>query len=125
MVLDYDEHAQQVKLSGEGLPDGAAGTYALEYGPAADIGEGSQPRCCPHMGKAVDLFIRLATDKGLRLRWAVRFRDKRQEMCEKFGLGPAIIRDGTGDGDENIVTSTFHPELSVRGRVSRKILPSE
>ena len=78
-------------------------------------------RHCPHMGKALDLYMRLVKERGLRLHWSVRFREKREEMCEKFGLGPAIIRDCTTDGISNEVTNSLHTGLTMMGRVSEQV----
>ena len=123
VAIDYDEHEQQIRLSGDGLPEGMAGRYALADGPTA--GGLSQPGHCPHMGKALDLYIRLVKEKDLRLHWTVRFREQRQEMCEKFGLSPAVIHDCTVNGLQSTVTNSLYPELTIVGRVSQKVLPSD
>jgi len=122
--LDYDEYERQVKLSGDGLPEGLAGAYSLSCGPAGGGGAGtSQPAHCPHMGKALDLYIRLAREKGLRLDWSVRFRENRRELCEKFGLTPAFIHDCTSDAAPNSVTNSLYAELTMTGRMSHKVVP--
>ena len=122
-AIDYDEHEEQVRLSGDGLPDGVAGSYALADGPA---GAGpARPDHCPHMGKALDLYIRLVKEKGLQLLWTVSFREKRREMCEKFGLVPVVIHDCTLGGLQSTVTNSLYSELTIVGRVSPKVLPRE
>jgi len=122
--IDYEEHEEQLKFSGDGLSGGLAGDFADV--PTSNGGQvPGQVRYCPHVATAVSLYVRLAREKGLRLHWAVRFREKRAEMCEKFGLGPAIIRDATTGGSANRVISSEHPELSVAGRVSTQIVPAK
>lgn len=123
--IDYEEHEQQVKLSGDGLSDDAVDHFALGDGPDEGRGGAStRGRHCPHMGKALGLYMHLAKNKGMRLHWSVRFREKREEMCEKFGLGPAIIRDCTTDGSTNRITNSELPEVSMTGRVSEQGAPA-
>jgi len=124
--IDYDEHERQVKVYGEGLPEGVAGSYNLGCGPPGGEGAGlSQPGSCPHMGKALELYLKLVEDKGLRLHWTVRFRENRTEMCEKFGLVPAVVHDCTVSGVPSTVTNYRYPELTLTGRVSTKVVPAE
>lgn len=122
--IDYDEHHHQVELSGDGIPDDLAGRYTLDDGPLGSPGSGSTRRHCPHMGKAVDLYMRLVTEQGLRLVWTVRFGERREEMCKKFGLVPAAVRDGTVGGSESTITNSLYSEVIATGRVSSRAFPS-
>ncbi len=123
--IDYDEHEQQIKLFGDGSPDDIARNYAGDDGPSNGTGAGSSRQShCPHMRKAVDLYMRLVKEKGLQLHWTVRFREKREEMRERFGLCPALIHDCTVGGMESEMTNSRYSELKVVGRVSPKALPS-
>ena len=122
--LDYEEHERQIRLHGDALPDGMTGQYSITYGPPGGELEGfPQPPSCPHMGKALDLFIKLARDKGLRLHWTVCFREKRTEMCAKFGLERALIDDCSSGCAPSMVTNSRYPELTMTGRVSEAIVP--
>jgi len=124
--IDYDEHDRQVKVYGDGLPEGVEGRYSLGCAPPSSDGQGpSQPDNCPHMGKALELYLNLIKDKGLRLHWTVQFCEKRSEMCEKFGLAAAVIHDCTGSGTANTITNSRYPELTMTGSVSERIVPAE
>jgi hypothetical protein len=122
--IDYDEHQHQVELSGDGVPDDLAGSYTLDDGPTGRPGSGPMRRHCPHMGKAVELYMRLVKEQGLRLVWTVRFRERREEMCKKFGLVPAAVRDGTVGAPESTITNSLYSELIATGRVSSTPFPS-
>ncbi|MCO6438488.1 MAG: hypothetical protein J5J06_15465 [Phycisphaerae bacterium] len=124
--IDYDEHDRQVKIHGDGLPEGIEGTYSVGLAPPSSNGQGpSHPKTCPYMGKALDLYLNLIKDQGLRLHWTVRFRENRAEMCEKFGLCAAVIHDCTGTGTPSTITSVDFPEMTMTGFVSERIVPAE
>ena len=124
--IDYDEHDRQVKLHGEGLPDGIEGEYDLSSGPRKTDGEDPvAPKTCPYMGKAVDLYMNLIEERKLNMKWTVQFCRERAAMDERFNLRPVYIHDCTTDGVSNRVTSSQFSELSATVRASQGEVPNE
>lgn len=128
--IDYDEHDRQIKLAGDNLPDGIAGCYSTECEPSPPrAGSDGQHASCPHVGKAVDLFVKTARDRGLYLTWNVSFCDRHAELYKKFGFstsGSSKFRDLTrGSPSTRVINSRF-PELSATAAVaSDPAAPSE
>lgn len=128
--IDYDEHDRQITLAGDGLPDGIAGSYSIEYGPRPPSTAPDRQRpSCPHVGKAVDLFTKAARDQGLRLAWNVRFCDRHAELYKKFGFstrasGPSRFRDLTRGGATTRIVDSLFPELSVTAVMATDASPT-
>lgn len=115
--IDYEEHDRQIRLAGDGLPDGVAGCYPVARAPGND---GGWRAGCPHVGKAVDLFVKTARDRGLHLTWNVCFCDKHAELNNRFGLtcGTSSFRDLTRNAKPNRIVHSLYSELSVSARIS-------
>jgi len=114
--IDTDEH--EPKAAAE-RPSGAVANLDAS---TDRVARDPTPLCLRRLREVVNVCARLARDRGLRLRWAVRFREKRAEMCEKFGLGPSAVQKADS-GHQSRVTTSPYQELSVTGRVSERIAP--
>ena len=125
VTIDYDEHDRQIELAGDGLPDGVAGSYVVGYGrPDAASARQDRHGTCPHVGKAVDLFVKAARDRGLYLTWNVSFLDRHAELYKKFGFtysGSSTFRDLTREAPSTKMVHSALPELSVSARVSQDL----
>lgn len=123
LEIDYNEHDRQITLSGDGLPDGIAGRYAIGDAPCGNHPSvGTRLPSCPRISKAVELFTRIARDRELYLDWDVSFVDRHEELHKKFGLPYA--RDLTYSGHRKELTHTLFPELKVVAAVAPDIVDS-
>jgi hypothetical protein len=123
LEIDYKEHDRQITLSGDGLPDGIAGRYAIGDAPRGDHpGAGARLPSCPRIGKAIELFTRIARDRGLYLDWDVSFVDRHEELHKMFLL--PFPRDLTYSGHRKELTHTLFPELKVVAAVAPDIVDS-
>src|SRR3989304_4726883 len=83
--IDFRMHAPIVSLGGCDLKDGVAGEYWVAD-PPASLASGRSSTSCPHIGKAVDLFMANLRARGLLAAWWVSFRNHAEELNARFGL---------------------------------------
>ena len=119
--IDYDEHDRQIELTGDGLPQGIAGSYAYEYGTSGPDGSRrARPHGCPNINKAIDLFVKTARDRGLFLTWSVSFTERHDELDKKFhlGSGDGDFRDLTVGAPSTTLTHSEFSELKVLAAIA-------
>jgi hypothetical protein len=116
--IDYDEHDRQIELTGDGLPQGVVGSYAIECG-ASGPGRAHQ-HGCPSINKAIDLFVKTARDRGLFLNWSASFTGRHDELYKKFhiGSGNSKFRDLTVNAPSTTLTHSEFSELKVLAAVA-------
>ena len=114
ITIDYQAHDEFLTLGGCGLPEGVAGEYVLADGPA--IGSRSQRSStqCPHIGKAVDLFMAAMKKRGLAPAWTLEFCERQIERSAQFGLlGGEPFTDRTIGLRASTIRHTVLPELTA------------
>lgn len=119
--IDYDEHDRQIELTGDGLPQGVAGSYPLEFGtPSPNGSQEARSHGCPNINKAIDLFVKAARDRGLFLRWSVSFTRRHQELYKKFNFcfGNSEFRDLTVGAPSTTLTHSEFSELKVSAAIA-------
>jgi hypothetical protein len=122
--IDRVSNDVHVALHGQSVPE----RYAI--GPGGQTGDAVPPDLkerseCPVWRKAVDFFVRLCGQKGLQLWWTIILREKRDEVCKKFGLGPATFVDRTTGAAAQAVPNSIFTELTLTAAFSVELWPDE
>ncbi len=113
VVIDYDHQEKLVRLGGDGVPEELRGEYRGAPGPAGSSSANTVKRC-PHMGKVIDLFWNLLTQRGMNCTFSVQFRERAAELIRKFNLAPSSFKDQTVGAAADTVTNSLFPELSAK-----------
>ncbi|MCK4342363.1 MAG: hypothetical protein KAY37_11645 [Phycisphaerae bacterium] len=125
LSIDYDRTGSHIKVA-SAYPVGAFyappadGTTASSGAPTP-----SENDLRPIWSEAIDWFVQLLEEKKLRLHWTVRFRDRDEEMCEKFGLVPATHTDKTKDCPSHTIPNSVIPEFMLNTRFSGTMFPED
>lgn len=129
--LDYSEHDRQITLSGDTLPDGIAGSYTVGFS-SNDTQESRKGRdpTCPHLAKALELFVETARARGFHFAYGISFTDQHDELRKKFGIGQSSgkseFRDLTRGAQSSTVIHSVLPELRLVAAIADEMaLPGD
>lgn len=121
VTIDYTRKESPFTVAMDGVDMGSPA--ASECGARADWTTAGI-KVCEIWREATRWFMRLCKEANLEMHWTVRFRDKQDEMCKKFGLVTAVIDDKTADAPGHTIPNSILSGLAMHPRFAPGSFPN-